>query len=161
MAAYVGTLATTTAVSTQPFFGLTGPVTLATLARIVEVGMSGEAASSVVMRTQFARPTTAGTGTVTAAGNIAKIGGTNDPAALFALSSSFATVQWVLTTAGGSLLPFLSWNAYGGIVRWVASLPDEEIIITGLATLTVASQVCFSTAVGAAAASFGIVWKET
>ena len=161
MSAYMSTLATTTSVSTTPFFGISGPVTLATIARIVEVGMSGEAASSVAMRTQFARPTTAGTGTATAAGGITKFGGTNDPAALFVTASSFATVQWVLTTAGGSLLPFLSWNAYGGIVRWVPSLPDEEIIITGLATLTAASQVAFSCAAGAAASSFGIGWKET
>jgi hypothetical protein len=161
MATYMATLATAPSVSTTPFFGITAGTTVGWIARVVEVGFSGESASSVVMRTQFNRPTTAGTGTVTATStSVASFGTLADKANNTVAATSFGTTQWVLTTAGGSLLPFLSWNSYGGIVRWVASLPDEEIILVSLATLTASSQVCISAAVGTGQSSYGIGWKE-
>lgn len=160
MSSFMSTLATAPSVSTTPFFGLDAGTTVGRVGRVFEVGWSGESASSVVMRTQFARPTTAGTGTPTAAGNISKYGTPADQAANFATNSSYATQQWALTAAGGSLMPFQSWNSYGGVVRWVASLPDEEIMLVSLATLTAASQVCFAAVVGTGQSSYGIGWKE-
>lgn len=105
-----------------------------------EIYMGGEAPSaSTVAAMTFGRATTlAATATAGAATLMA-----SDITATLPASVPTAFSQWVTTTApvvtAGATLLRLSYNAYGGIVRWVSS-PDQQITSLGTAAYVVGTQ---------------------
>jgi hypothetical protein len=108
--------------------------------KISEVYMGGEAASSSTVASMvLGRATTlASTATAGAATSIL-----TDITASAPATGPTAFTQWVTTTApvvtsGASILN-LSFNAYGGIVRWVSS-PDQQITLLGTSAYTVGTQ---------------------
>lgn len=91
--------------------------------KIFEVFVGGEASSSTVARLVANRPSASPTGAAT---NVVpeKI----DPAsvaAAFTNASTYATTQSTLST--NDILT-ISFNAFGGVVRWIPA-PDGEIIV--------------------------------
>lgn len=118
--------------------------------KIIEVHWGGETTTSTAMCTRVAR--SSGQTGATSAVTVAKLH-PNAPTAGTVLASTFATTQPTLD--GGDLFAE-SWNAHGGVVRWLAS-PGEEFVIIGAATETVIS--CRNS-VGTATSSYGLVHEE-
>lgn len=88
-----------------------------------EVLLGGEAAASAVVRFALNRPSADPTGAATAQ-TTQKL----NPAsanATFVVATAYATTQGTLSTNDVIILPF---NAFGGVVRWLAA-PGEEIIV--------------------------------
>ena len=116
---------------TNSFMGLIGGVATGGL-KVSEIFIGGEAASaSQVASMAFSRATTLAA-TLTA--GLATIILTDIFAAPPTTAPSVGT-QWVTTTApiaSANALLHLSYNAYGGIVRWVSS-PDQNITAFGTA----------------------------
>lgn len=110
---------TPTAASTS--LGLTASAT--TIDRVVEWFLGGEATSSTVNRMGVARSTTVGT-TPTAV--TPALLNPRSAAAGFAGFSTFSTQPAFATVA----LATLAFNAFGGVVRWVAA-PGEEMYVVG------------------------------
>jgi hypothetical protein len=121
------------------FFGLVGGAA-AQRCQISEVYMGGEApSSSTVASMVLGRATTlASTATAGTATTIA-----TDIQATLPASVPTAFTQWVTTAApvvaAGAPILHLSFNAYGGIVRWVAS-PDQAITLLGASAYVVGTQ---------------------
>lgn len=117
-------------------------------AAIMEFSWGGEVTTSTAMRTLFTRAAE-GVGSATAI-----------TAQLFAEGQSAASVAstqgdhatTVPAAATGSLWQ-TSWNAHGGVIRWLAA-PGEEVIMLGVST------VVLENAVGTATSSYGFVWLE-
>jgi hypothetical protein len=120
------------------------------LGRVVEVHWGGEATSSTAMCTRVAR-SSGQTGNATAV-NVEKLNPYGAAAGL-SCSSAFATTQ--ATLEAGNLFAE-SWNAHGGVVRWLAA-PGEEFLLIGATT-----ELCIScrNSVGTATSSYGIIWEE-
>jgi hypothetical protein len=118
--------------------------------RIIEVHWGGETTTSTAMCTRVAR-SSGQTGATTAV-TVAKIN-TNSPANGCVVESTFATTQPTLDA--GDLFAE-SWNAHGGVVRWLAA-PGEEFVIIGAATETVIS--CRNS-VGTATSTYGALYEE-
>jgi len=115
--------------------------------KIIEVSWGGEVVVTTAMQTRVARSSAAaGAGT---AGNITKIH-PNSPAALIDFFTTYATTQPTLDA--GDLFA-TSWNAHGGVVRWLAA-PGEEFILIGAATIS-----CRNGA-GIGLSSYHTVWAE-
>ncbi len=121
-------------------------------AKVIEVTWGGNVTTSSAQTTDVSRSTA---GTTPTAGN---------PVALH--PNSVATVAvtnigptgWATepTLVAGSLLS-LSWNAHGGVVRWLAA-PGEEFVVIGAATsnnISVRNQNASN-----ASATFGIIWED-
>lgn len=108
--------------------------------KVSEVYMGGEAASaSTVAAMAFGRVSTAA-GTVS--GPIASV--LTDIMSPGSLASTFPIGYTTWTGTGPSMavtgvLLRLSYNAYGGIVRWVSS-PDQQITMTGTAAFATGTQ---------------------
>ena len=123
---------------TNAFMALIGGVATGGL-KVSEIYMGGEAASSSqVASMAFSRATTLAA-TLTA--GFATIILTDIFASPPATAPSVGT-QWTTTTApvaSANALLHLSFNAYGGIVRWVAS-PDQMITAFGTAAYTNGTQ---------------------
>ena len=123
----LGSAISTTA--TNSFMGLIGGVATGGL-KVSEIFIGGEAAtSSQVASMAFSRATQVAT-TLTA--GLATIILTDIFAAPPTTGPSVGT-QWVTTNApiaSANALLHLSYNAYGGIVRWVSS-PDQNITAFG------------------------------
>lgn len=118
--------------------------------KVLEVHWGGEATTSTAMHTRVARASgQAGSATT---GNVAKLH-PNSPTNLLTFGTTFATTQPTLDA--GDLFAE-SWNAHGGVVRWLAA-PGEEFVIIGAATETVIS--CRNT-VGTATSTYGTIWEE-
>lgn len=97
---------------------------------IAEVYMGGEAASSsspTVMR--LGRSSTVSTGTATGGFSSQLDGSSTAPGTVARTGNAAATTKPQRSVTLGRLLN-LSFNAYGGIVRWVAR-PGEEISVIG------------------------------
>lgn len=122
-------------------------------ARLREVGWGGEVTTSTAMRTRVARDSALGTGTRTS-GDIQK-GNQHSPTNSAFFSTTYATTQ--PTIVAGSLFG-TSWNAHGGVIRWLAS-PEEYFNVYDAAAAN-ASLECRAD-VGTAASSYHVVWEES
>lgn len=125
------------AATTGGFVGLLG-VALS-VAKISEIYMGGEAASSSQVASMvFARVTTLAV--TPAVGNATTI--LTDITAVaptLAATPGFTAAATGPISAAGSQVLHLSYNAYGGIVRWVSS-PDQQITMYGAGAYTVSTQ---------------------
>lgn len=118
--------------------------------RIQEFSWGGEITTSQQMCTRVARSDSQ-TGTTTAITN-AKLH-PNSPTSGMVVASTFATTQPTLQT--GDLFA-LSWNAHGGVVRWLAA-PGEEFVLIGA---TVEINISCRGTVGTQTATSGLIWIE-
>jgi hypothetical protein len=118
--------------------------------KILEVWFGGQATTSTGMQTRVARAS-GQTGSATA-GNVEKLH-PNAAGNGMGFATTFATTQ--PTLEAGNLFA-TSWNAHGGVVRWLAA-PGEEFVLIGAATeLTIACR----NSVGTAVSDYGCVWEE-
>lgn len=96
---------------------------------VSEIYMGGEAASSSSPTVMvFARSSTVGTGTATGGFSAVLDGSNTAPGTVARVGNANATTKPQRSSTLHLL--HLSYNAYGGIVRWVAR-PGEEISIVG------------------------------
>ena len=118
--------------------------------KVNEVHWGGEVTTSTAMHTRVAR-SSGQTGNTTA-GSVAKIH-PNSVTNVVSFGTTFATTQPTLDA--GDLFAE-SWNAHGGVVRWLAA-PGEEFVLLGAAT-----ELCLScrNSVGTATSSYGTIWEE-
>jgi len=154
-----------TAPATAGLYYLVGGVTSAFQTKVSEVYLGGEAASaSTVAAMAFGRVSTAAT---TVSGPIASvltdIMSSGSPAATFPIGYTTWTTAGPSMAVTGVLLR-LSYNAYGGIVRWVSS-PDQQITMTGTTqfgtgTQGVGGQLMLQQTAGTAALMSGHVLFE-
>jgi hypothetical protein len=114
-----------------------------------EIYLGGEAtaSSSVIVECLGRAVTTAITAAGAAGGSTTLVDGGSTAAATLAITGNSFTTPPVVTTTGHVLN--LSFNAYGGIVRWVAR-PGEEPSTIGNATP--AGGMCLFATTGTAAA---------
>ena len=119
--------------------------------KILEVHWGGEMTTSTAMCTRVAR--SSGQTGATTTGNVAKLH-PNAPTNGLAFETTFATTQPTLDA--GDLFTE-SWNAHGGVVRWLAA-PGEEFVIIGAATETVIS--CRNTVGTSGVSTYGTIWEE-
>jgi hypothetical protein len=134
----------TTPLTTNTFVALQGGNSTMRL-QVSEVYIGGEAASaSSPSYMLFARSGTLGVGALTGAStsNVLTDASAVAPGTTAATGTTYATTQ----PTRGNVLLRLSYNAYGGIVRWVAS-PDQMISVAGNATAN-ASDVTLSAFTG-------------
>jgi hypothetical protein len=122
-------------------------------AKVIEVGWGGEVTTSTAMRTRIARDSAVGTGARTA-GDTQK-GNQHSPANAAFFSTTYATTQ--PTIVAGALYG-TSWNAHGGVIRWLAA-PGEEFFIYDAAAANASLECRADT--GTAASSYSLVWEET
>ena len=116
-------------------------------AQIISIGWGGEAISSTAMRTRVGRSVS---GATPVAGNVQKHH-PHTPSNLVTFVTGWTTQP---TLDAGELLPGIgSWNAHGGLVKWLAG-PNEDIWIIG------AAQFSIRNALGVAVSSYGITWIE-
>lgn len=121
-------------------------------ARVIEVSWGGETTTSTAMRTRIARDSAVGTGSRTS-GDIQKINN-HSPTNSGFFSTTYATLQ--PTIVAGALFG-TSWNAHGGVVRWLAA-PGEEFQVFDSGA-TNASLECRADS-GTATSSYHVVWEE-
>jgi hypothetical protein len=90
---------------------------------LLEVMLAGEAGSSSVARFVINRPSAAPTGAATAqtCEKLNPASATNT----FVVATAYATTQGTLSTNDVLILGF---NAFGGVIRWLAA-PGEEVIV--------------------------------
>ena len=153
------------AISTTGVNGFMGVVNGAAtqLSKVSEIYMGGEApSSSTVASMSFGRATQlATTATAGAATTIL-----TDAMATAPSSTPTGFTQWVTTTGpivtAASTVLHLSYNAYGGIVRWVSS-PDQQITFYGTAAYTTQAtggQMILTQVAGTAALMSGHILYE-
>jgi len=125
------------AASSGGFMALLGVAS--SVAKISEIYMGGEAtSSSQVASMVFARVTTLAA--TPAVGNATTIfTDITAVAPTLAATPGFTSAGTGPTSASGSQILHLSYNAYGGIVRWVSS-PDQQITMYGAGAYTVGTQ---------------------
>ena len=121
-------------------------------AKVIEVSWGGEVITTTAMRTRIARDSAVGTGARTA-GNVQK-GNQHSPANTTFFSTTYATTQ--PTIVAGALFG-TSWNAHGGVVRWLAA-PGEEFQIFDAAAAN-ASLECRQD-VGVGTSTYNVIWEE-
>lgn len=122
------------------------------LAKVLEVTFGGEVTTSTAMRTRVARDSAVGTGARTTA-NIQKIR-FHSPANAGFLSTIYATLTPTIVTGA---LWGTSWNAHGGVVRWLAA-PGEEFDVYDAGATTASLEVRAD--VGTATSSYSLIWEE-
>lgn len=122
---------------------------------VLEVHWGGQATTSTAMQTSIAR---SASGSTLTAGDVQKLH-PNTPTNLmdFVKNTGGADGGWTTqpTLTAGALFAE-SWNAHGGVVRWLAA-PGEEFVIIGAAT---PAQMSCRNAVGTATSSYGVIWQE-
>ena len=148
MAKYSGSVRSITPSTTDDNWFLTGGASES--GSVQEVHWGGETTTSTAMNTRVAR--SSGQAGAATAGNTAKIH-PNSPTGLLTFGTTFATTQPTLD-AGDLFCE--SWNAHGGVVRWLAA-PGEEFVLIGAATETVIS--CRNS-VGTATSTYGVIYTE-
>jgi hypothetical protein len=124
------------------------------IGRVLEVSWGGELTTTTAMRTRWVRPTNAGMTTFLAIGAV-QGGGTISSTFRFGCFSTVPT----LATAPAALYA-TSWNAHGGIGRWLAAPGEEWYLISG--TVTGKNQVVCVNDIGTTATSMsaGAAWEE-
>lgn len=114
--------------------------------KVLEVHWGGEVTTSTAMHTRIARAGTVGV--TPTAGNYEKIH-PNSATKRCDFASGWGT-QPILNS--GSLFAE-SWNAHGGLVRWLAA-PGEEFIFIGSAGISCRNSN------GTATSTYGTIWEE-
>ena len=121
--------------------------------RIVEVSWGGEVTTTTAMRTRIARDSAVGTGARTA-GDVQKTNQLSPANGVF-FSTTYATTQ--PTIIAGALFA-TSWNAHGGVVRWLASAGEEFVIhYSGAANLSIE---CRNDNTSTGLSTYALVWDE-
>lgn len=115
--------------------------------RVLEVSWGGEVTTSTLMNTRIAR--SSGQAGAETAGAVAKTH-PNSATNLISFVTTFATTQPTLDS--GSLFQ-TSWNAHGGVVRWLAA-PGEEFVLLPSAGISCRNGT------GTALSSYHIIWEE-
>jgi len=118
-----------------------------TFGQILEWGFGGEAVATTAMRTGLHR---AAEGVGARTDVVEGIYTEGSAASVLFSTSVFATTQPAVE--GGPLWQ-RSWNAHGGVVRWLAA-PGEEPSLLGVATIVLEN------ALGVAGSNYGFVWSE-
>ncbi len=133
-----------------------GTTIIGNYGRVLEVSWGGELTTTTAMRTRWARPTNSGTTTFAAIGIVQQ--GNPNAGTTNSRFGTFTTVP-TMPTAPAALYA-TSWNAHGGIGRWLAS-PGEEWMYMG-GTTTGKNQVVCLNDVGLSATSMsaGVAWEE-
>ena len=121
------------------------------IGKIKEFYWGGGATTSTAMHTRVSRASGEVGGQTT--GNVSEYGGADQPANKVNFVTSYATTHPTLDAAD---IFSMSWNAHGGVVRWLAD-PDEEIWVQTGQTLDLIT--CKNT-VGTATSSYGVIWSE-
>ncbi len=151
MARYSGVVKEITPVTTDDNWALDA-ATAGDLAKILEVHWGGFVTTSTAMTTRVTRPTTAGT--VPVAGTAAVLSPFHTAANKVEFVTGW-TAQPVLAADEADLFTE-SWNAHGGVVRWLAA-PGEEFIVTfGL----LFEGISCRNLNGVAASTYGTIWEE-
>ena len=119
---------------------------------IKEVSWGGEVTTSTAMWTRLARDSVVGTGSRTAA-SVQKAN-MHSPANGLFLSTTYGTTQ--PTIVAGALFG-TSWNAHGGVVRWLAD-PTEVFVVYDAAAANASLEIRAD--VGTATSSYHVVWME-
>ena len=154
MARYAGSVLGLTPSTTDDNWTLSADATTKS-GKIIEFSWGGEVTTSTLMRTRVTRAAqqvTFGGGT---AGNVTKLhprAATN----VIDFVTTFDTTQPVL--AAGDLFA-TSWNAHGGIVRWL-SQPGEEFVMIGTAAAAIDNTISCRNSVGTALSSYACIWEE-
>lgn len=119
---------------------------------IQEVSWGGQASSSTPMETRCCRTSSAGT-TAPAVADVQRLDTTVTTAGNAMLA--YANAAWATgpTKVAGALFGE-SWNAYGGVVRWLAA-PGEE---WDLALTT--NGIVIAAVVGVGTSSYNATWTE-
>lgn len=120
--------------------------------KVLEISFGGEATTSTAMRTRFTR---SASGSTPVAGDVQKVhpnAATN--LVTFAKNTGGGDGGWTTqpTLTAGALY-VASWNAHGGVIRWLAA-PGEEFILHGAAHMSCRN------AVGTATSTYGVIWEE-
>lgn len=115
--------------------------------RILEITWGGEVTTSTLMNTRIAR--SSGQAGAETLASVAKLH-PNHVTNVISFVSSFATTQ---PTLDGGDLYSTSWNAHGGVVRWLAA-PGEEFVLLSSANISCRN------ATGTALSTYGVVWEE-
>ncbi len=149
MALYTGSRLNRTPTGTQDEWTLDAASGEVGALYFVEAG--GEITASAVMRTRWT-PSSGAAGALTALTSVLK----TDPvqqalANLIAFGSPYATTQPTLD-AGDWYAE--SWNAHGGLVRYQAAVPLDELVIIGPKT------VSCRTVAGTSLSSYIAKWRE-
>ena len=149
MAQYTGSRLNRTPTTSQDEWTLDATTGEVGALYFVEAG--GEVTASAAMRTRWATSSGAA-GALTALTSILK----TDPmqqalANLIAFGSPYATTQPTLD-AGDWYAE--SWNAHGGLVRYQAALPQDELVIIGPKTVSCRNVV------GTSLSSYLAKWRE-
>jgi len=147
MGVYTGNDAGITPVTTDDNFSLDAGA--GESGQILEVGWGGEATASTAMRTRLAR--SGGSPATPVVGTAGKRR-PNSVANIIIFTTGWTT-QPTIDAVPQDLIPVQSWNAHGGVVRWLAA-PGEEIIMIG------AEIICCRNAVGVGVSSYGATWQE-
>ena len=126
---------------------------------VYEISLSGEATVSTVVRTIANRPTANG---ITIGANTQtpeKINPGSAAAGASIAGTSIAVASWSTAPAlsAGDLVS-LTFNAFGGIYRWVAP-PDSELIVCPVGTTT-AGSLSFRSRSGTPVVSGHILYEE-
>jgi uncharacterized membrane protein len=119
---------------------------------IKELTFGGEVTTSTAMRTRLARDSAVGTGSRTA-GNVQK-GDQHTPANLAFFSTTYATTQ---PTIVAGCVWGTSWNAHGGVIRWLA---DPTYLLTSYDAVAGNASLEVRQDVGTATSSFVTIWLE-
>lgn len=118
------------------------------LAAIMEWYWGGEVTTSTAMRTGVHRAAE-GSGAATAI--TPQKFAENSPASVIAAThGDHATTE---PAPEGTPLFQVSWNAHGGVIRWLAA-PGEEVIMLGISTVIIENTA------GTAQSHYGFVWGE-
>lgn len=137
---------TPTAASTS--LGITSSAT--TIDRIIEWFLGGEATSSTVNRMGVARSTVVGTTPVAVTPALL------NPRSAAAGAAAFSTFTTQPTFAAVPLAT-LAFNAFGGVVRWVAAPGEEMYVVGGTAADT---QISLRSISGAGVMSADVKFEE-
>ena len=126
--------------------------------RILEVSWGGELTTTQQMRTRWLRPNTSATTTFQQIGTSVYQSGNPQAGQSNMRFGTFTTVPTIPTAP--MALYATSWNAHGGIGRWLASPGEEWTIIAG--TTTGKNQVVCVNDVGLTPTSMscGVAWEE-
>lgn len=116
-------------------------------AKVMEVHWGGEVTTSTAMCTRVAY--SSGSAGAETTGNVAELN-EYGPANLVSFVLTFATTQPTLDA--GDLFAE-SWNAHGGVVRWLAA-PGEEFVLIG------ANSISCRNSVGTGTSTYGTIWEE-
>jgi hypothetical protein len=126
---------------------------------VTEVAVLGEATSSTVVRTIVNRPT-ANAATIGANTQTPEKFNPGSPAAGATIAgTATAVTSWTTdaTLSAGDIVS-ITFNAFGGIFRWVAP-PDYEVVVCPVGTAT-AGQLSFRSRTGTPVVSGHIIYEE-